>query len=242
MPGAMTMRPRSTSSLPSRAAVNFGRRRRTRLTFATTPGVRILPARQPRCGPSATGSTSVVNSRFGSMPPTTTGAEICSPEASATPVTRRSRDVTAATSTAVRISTPFDRAAPASASLSAPGPPRANTVCPAAPPSLPALSASRIAVVPADHGPTEQYCTPRHAIAARNASVSNASATKSATAMGSTRSTVRASRRPRPRNLRPRFKPVSASPRPGDSMSGGVVVAIEPRNFPSERTSLSNGT
>ena len=121
--------------------------------MATVPGVRMLPARQRMDGPIVTGSTSVVSSRLGSRPDTTAGAAISSPDASATPVTAPSRVVTATTFGPVRISAPAARAAEASASDSADGPPFANTVSPAAPPSLPAASASSTAVVPADHGP-----------------------------------------------------------------------------------------
>ena len=95
------------------------------------------------------------------------------------------------------------------------------------------------AAVPADHGPTDAYWTPRQATAARIASVSNDSATKSAIAIGRTRRIVWASRLPRPRNVRPSFSPASASPRPGAWMSGGVCPAISPRNFPSARTNRS---
>ena len=54
------------------------------------------------------------------------------------PVTTPSRVVTATTEAPVRMSAPAARAADASASDRADGPPRANTVSPAAPPSLPA--------------------------------------------------------------------------------------------------------
>ena len=110
------------------------------MTLATVPGVRMLPARQSRLGPTATGSARRVRARFGSMPATTARAVSSSPSASTTPVARPSRDVMCATSAPVRISTPAAVAAAASASASAPGPPRAKTVWPAAPPSLPAAS------------------------------------------------------------------------------------------------------
>ncbi len=97
------------------------------------------------------------------------------------------------TSAEVRISTPASVAAAASAAASAPGPPRAKTVWPGAPPSLPAESASSTAVVPADHGPIEVYWMARQAMAAWSASVSNDSATKSAIAIGRTRVIVRPS-------------------------------------------------
>ena len=76
--------------------------------------------------------------------------------------------------------------------------------------------------MPADHGPIAVYWMPRQAMAAWSASVSNDSATKSATAIGRTRVIVLPSCRPRPRNVRPSLSPAIASPRPGDSMSGGV--------------------
>ena len=61
-------------------------RRATRLTLATVPGVRMLPARQRSDGPSVTGSTRPVSRRFGSMPETIAGASISSPPSSTTPV------------------------------------------------------------------------------------------------------------------------------------------------------------
>ena len=133
------IRPRSRRS-SSPAAGNDGSPSSTRLTFATVPGVRMLAARQPIDGPTTTGSTSVVSSRFGSIPDTTAGASRVSPDASATPVTAPSRVVTEATRALSRISAPAARAAAASASATADGPPRANTVSPDAPPSLPAAS------------------------------------------------------------------------------------------------------
>ena len=93
--------------------------------------------------------------------------------------------------------------------------------------------------MPADHGPIAVYWTPRHAMAARSASVSNNSATKSATAIGRTRVIARPSSRPRPRNVRPSRSPASASPRPGNSMSGGVCPATSARKPDSARTSRS---
>ena len=68
-------------------------------------------------------------------------------------MTRRSFDRIAATSVDVRISAPALVAAADSAAASAWVPPRANTVVPAAPPSLPAESFRNTAPVPADHGP-----------------------------------------------------------------------------------------
>ncbi len=146
------IRPRSSRASPP-AAGTSGRPSSTRLTLASRPGVRMFVARQRSAGPSVTGSTSLVRSCCGSRPDTTAGAVISSPEASATPVTAPSSVVTATTRASVRISAPASRAADASASARADGPPRANTVSPAAPLSLPAASASSTCVVPADHGP-----------------------------------------------------------------------------------------
>ena len=146
------MRPRSSRASPA-AAGNSGRPSRTRLTLATVPGVRMLAARQRSDGPSVTGSTRPVSRRFGSMPETIAGASISSPPSSTTPVATPSTARMDATRAEVRISAPAAWAAAASASASADGPPRAKTVSPAAPPSLPAESASSTAVVPADHGP-----------------------------------------------------------------------------------------
>ena len=95
------------------------------MTLATVPGVRMLPARQRMDGPTVTGSTRDVSSCLGSSPDTTVGAAISSPDASATPVTAPSRVVTATTFDPVRISAPAARAAEASASDTADGPPLA---------------------------------------------------------------------------------------------------------------------
>ena len=124
MPGAMTIRPR-ISRASSPAAVKWGSPDSTRLTLATVPGVRMLPARQSRLGPIATGSARRVSARFGSIPATTARALSSSPSARTTPVARPSREVMWVTSAPVRISTPASVAAAASAVASAPGPPRA---------------------------------------------------------------------------------------------------------------------
>ena len=137
----------------------------------------MLVARQRRCGPISTGSSSVVSVRLGSIAVTTARAAISEPSASTTPVARWRSTRISTTSAPVRISAPNPRAAFASASASAPGPPRAIVDCPGAPPSFPAESASSTAVVPADHGPIAVYWTARDAIAPRTASLSNASAT-----------------------------------------------------------------
>ncbi len=73
IPGAIRIRPR-ISRVSSPAAVKRGSPLSTRLTLATVPGVRMLPARQSRLGPIATGSASCVRVRFGSMPATTARA------------------------------------------------------------------------------------------------------------------------------------------------------------------------
>ncbi len=179
---------------------------------------------------------------MGSSPDTTAGAAISSPDASATPVTAPSRVVTATTFDPVRISAPAARAADASASDTADGPPFAKTVSPAAPPSLPAESASSTAVEPADQGPMAVYRTARQAAVARIGSLSNDSATKSAAAIASTRRIVRPSCLPRPRNARPRRRPRSASPKPGPAMSGGASSPRSARNRDSERTRRSYST
>ncbi len=194
-PTRIRPRIRFAASSPSPAAGNRGRAESARFTLATVPGWRTLPARQRRFGPRSSGPRSPTSVRFGSRPEATIGAAISSPQARATPMTRPSAVVTAATSAPVRSSAPKARAAAARASLTAPGPPRATTAWPAAPPSLPAESARSVAVVPIDHAPRPVYCTARAATVARTASCSNASATKSATAIGRTRSRSRASSR-----------------------------------------------
>ena len=167
MPGAKTRRPRRSCAASSPALEKRGKPASARLTFATRPGVRMLSARQRSVGPSVTGSTRLVSSARGSIAATTVRASISSPPASTTPEARSSRSAMRVTSASQRISPPAALTAPTSAAVSAPGPPRANTVWPAAPPSLPAESARRTPVVPADHGPIAVYSTPRAAIAAR---------------------------------------------------------------------------
>ena len=100
---------RSRASSP--AAGNAGSPSSTRLTLASVPGVRMLPARQRSDGPSVTGSTRPVSSCLGSMPETIAGAAISSPDARATPVARPSFEVIATTRAPVRISAPAALAA-----------------------------------------------------------------------------------------------------------------------------------
>ena len=232
-------RRRAASSRPP-AAGNTGRPDRPRLTRATRPGCRMLPARQRRFGPSSSGGRSPSSVRFGSRPDATIGAAISSPEARTTPVTRPSSVATPTTSAPVRISAPKARAAAASASASAPGPPFAKTVWPAAPPSLPAESASSAAVVPIDQAPSAVNATARIATAARTGSLSNDSATKSAIAIGRTRSSWRASSFESFLNARPSSSPVIASPRPAPLVAGGVASLSEAMNAASARTCRSN--
>ena len=195
---------------------------------ARRPDVAGPPAeRRARARPDPRRSTSV---RFGSTPETTARAAISSPEASTTPVARPSFEVIAATSAPVRIS------APAAARSRGERRPTGRRARPARRRSrrprrrrCPPNPSSRIAAVPADHGPTDAYRTPRQAIAARTASVSNDSATRSATAIGRIRRIVRESCLPRPRNARPSFSPVSASPMPGrlDVRRRGATEFVE---------------
>ena len=234
----MTMRPRRRSSS---APGNVGSASSVSSTLATTPGIRMFPARHTSVGPSATGSTIPSRTRLGSTPDTTVGAASSSPPASATPVTRPPTTVTRSTVTPHRISAPNARAAPASARPTAPEPPCAKAVSPAAPPSFPAESNSRFAAVPADHGPIAAYRIPRTAIAARSASVSNASPTRSATAIGRMRIASRVCpRSPRPRNARASRSPPIASANVGLRTSGGVVAATCARKLATDRTFASN--
>ena len=234
-------RRRAASSRPP-AAGKSGRPDRPRFTRATRPGCRMLPARHRRFGPSSRGGRSPSSVRFGSRADATIGASISSPDARATPVTRPSRVVTSTTSAPVRISAPKPRAAAASASASAPGPPLAKTVWPAAPPSLPAESASSAAVVPIDRAPSAVNAMARIAIAARTGSLSNDSPTKSAMAIGRTRSSWRASSFESCLKARPSRSPVIASPRPAPLVAGGVASFSEAMNAASARTCRSNPT
>src|SRR5438034_642516 len=158
-------------------------------------------------------------------------APISSPPARTTPLARPLTDVIAVTSVPVRICPPKALREAARASATAPGPPFANTVWPGAPPSLPAESVSSTAVVPADHGPIAVYWMPRDAISARSGSDSNASATKSATAMGRTRKAVLAQpqvsndRRPKPPDRVRRDRPAEAG---GDLAGLGRPTNVVP--------------
>ena len=92
---------------------------------------------------------------------------ISSPEASATPVTRPSREVIAATSAPQRISAPAARAAAASASDSGARPAdREHGLARRAAVVAGRVERAASPSIPADHGPSEQYWTPRQAIAA----------------------------------------------------------------------------
>ena len=143
-----------------------------------SPGERLTLATCPVCGcclPATAGSGQrrPVGRRvrpLRAMPATTARAVISSPPASTTPSPSR-HGGDGGTSASVRISTPASRAAASSAAAERARAAAGEDRRPAAPPSLPAESASRTAVVPADHGPIDVYWTPRQAIAAWSASV-----------------------------------------------------------------------
>src|SRR6266542_3802153 len=238
----------STSSLPGAASPHvvsqracYRSERIARAAFA--PGPPVTPP--PGCAPEPHRYRPRTARRYlacprrvrlGSSADTTVGEEISSPVARATPVTRSPDVVTWTTSTDVRISAPNPRAAEASESARAPGPPRANVVWPGAPPSLPAESASSTAVVPADHGPMAAYWMPRAAMAPRIASVSNASPTKSATAIGRTRRSSLVPFFPSPRKARASLSPTRTSPAEGFFRSGGVLACTWAMKLASTRT------
>jgi len=147
--GATTIRPcRRSPSTPPIA----GRPSRTKVTFATTPGVRMCSTRQPRVGPISAGSTRPRRVCLGSAFDTTIRASISSPLARATPSTEPRLVRMAATSASQRIVAALLRAAATSASARESGPPRAKTARPAAPPPE-AESHRRLSAVPADRGP-----------------------------------------------------------------------------------------
>ena len=155
----ITMRPRSFScaASPFPAAVKVGSLSTSRFNFEVTPVLRVARRRRRRSGPVASTPSRLSSVVFGSSVESTYGAAISSPLASATPVTRPSCSVMATAFAPVRISAPNPRAASASAVASAPGPPMATTVCPAAPPSAPSPvipSKSIVAAVPGLIGPT----------------------------------------------------------------------------------------
>ncbi len=124
------------------------------------------------------------------------------------------------TSAPVRMSAPACRAALASASVTAPMPPRANQPLAIGWPSA-APSRSSSAPLPADHGPRNDPRMPPAATVARSGSLSNHSATRSATAIGIQRSRRYASVFPSARNRRPAFSISMMSPADGSSIDGG---------------------
>ena len=117
------------------------------------------------------------------------------------------------------MSAPAVDAAEAKAAARAWVPPRANTAVPAAPPSLPAESFRKTAAVPADQGPHAVNSTPRVDSGPRTASSSNASWTRSATAIGIMRIASRPYLAPRPRNAHPTL---SAGDRVGERRRADV--------------------
>ena len=195
----------------------------------------MLFPRHTIVGPSSIGSQSS-RVRLGSAADTTSVASTSVPSTSVTPTTRPARERIAVTSASVRISAPAARAAEASASASAPVPPRANVAVPAAPPSVPAESFRNTAAVPADHGPQAVYCTPRVDSGPRTASSSNASWSRSATAIGIARIASRPSLAPSDRNAHPTRSPPIASAIEGALMSGGVATFTYARNDATART------
>ena len=221
-----------------------GGRRATRLTLATVPGVRMLPARQRSDGPSVTGSTRPVSSRFGSMPETIAGAAISSPASSTTPVATPSIDGIATTRAPVRISAPAAWAADGE---------RVGER------RRPALREHRLAGGPAvvAGGVGEQHRgrarRPRAHRRVADAApgerrahapgVANDSATKSATAIASTRRIVRPSSLPRPAERAPEPQ---AQERVAEARRAGSRAAPRrprsARNRASARTRRSNST
>ena len=95
---------------------------------------------------------------------------------------------------------------------SAPGPPPTNhpvaTGCPS-----PAPSSSRMAALPADHGPRNDPAMPPAATVARSGSLSNHSPTRSATAIGIQRSSRYASALPSARNCAAGLAAARSDPR-----------------------------
>ena len=135
------------------------------------------------------------------------------------------------TSAPVRISAPASRAASAIARVTAPGPPAAVTLLPPGTGSLAAPSSST-APVPADHGPIAVPWIARAATLACSRSVSNHSATRSATAIGPQRRSAKDSFLPSARNLRPVLRSSHTSPADGESIDGGVISSSSDRNPP----------
>ena len=166
--------------------VNSGRPDRRSSTAAVAPGVRMFPARhlQPRAG------------LLGIEPAREHGLRIDAArhDGSLDLLARRERDPRDPPAADEQCARPPRRCAPRrrprwprprAPRASAAGPPLANVVCPAAPPSFPAESARSTSAVPADHGPMAVNSEPRAASGPRTASDVNHSPTKSAAAIGS---------------------------------------------------------
>ena len=193
MSGPMWIRPESAPAAPFFAAVNSGR--------PTTRGAPSPPCRSRDSSGSSGGSPD-------RDPPDRPGRAASASDRRSRrrrgrASLRRSRGrrpwrlpslvATRATAAPVRISAPNPFAAAARACVSAPIPPRTNVAAPAALPSS-AAPIRMPRLVPADHGPAKVPKMPRAATVARRSSVSNHSATRSATAIGPQRSRRNASR------------------------------------------------
>ena len=183
------------------AAGNSGSPSSTRLTLATVPGVRMLPARQRSDGPSVTGSTRPVSRRFGSTPETIAGRlDLLAARRARRPWPRRRSRVMAATRAAVPDLRAGGAAPPRRARRRAPTDRPART--PSRPPPRRRCRRSRRAAPrssPPTTGPSP--CSGRRARRASRADRARSRttrATKSATAIASTRRIVRPSSLPRP--------------------------------------------
>src|SRR6185369_2445855 len=118
-----------------------------------------------------------------------------------------------------------------SASVKLPMPPFANTAGGIGCESSAACN-NKPKLVPADHGPANEPEMPRAETVARNTSVSNHSATRSATAIGPHRNKRYSSFFPRPRNANPILPNCHASLAVGGSMEGGVIERIGASTLP----------
>ena len=230
----MTILPRRRSS----STANAGRASRTRVTFATTPGVRMFWARQLRVGPISAGSRRRKSVCLGSALEATMRASISSPFARATPSTEPRLVRMAETSTPHRTVAPLVRAAARSASVRLSGPPRAKTVRPAAPP--PGRVPQEVERRPGRsraHGGVANAPRPEHAT---QRFVVDRLAHEIRDGHGRTLSVSWTCRLPRCRSAFASVRPLKPSASDGAARSGGSVAWTRVRNRTRERTLRSN--
>ena len=177
----------------------------------------------------------------GCAPDTTSGARICSPLSSVTPVARPFSTSIERTGAPVRIVAPEASALRAIAIEIAPMPPRTWPHRPLTPSSSPRAWWSRLYAVPGVRGPAHTPTTPVEAHAPLRTSDSNHSSSRSPTDIVITRNSSSTSRRASPA-VRPASRS-SESRSPGRfEPSAGGGRSISGRRKPAMRASISSNS